>query len=189
MAHSPAAPWGRRALWLGILSLIPGLALLGLPGAYWVRYKARRLEPKPAEPVRQNLRWGVTLPWLGLLITVLTAATVFDLPNTETDASIPADKLFSLHCSACHSVDGREGIGPTLAGFLGSMRQTRDGQEVRVDAAEFRRLMRMPLYDVDPESESTLTHDYSKTLTDPEVEQLIIFLSQFPTVSPSDSDA
>lgn len=53
----------------------------------------------------------------------------------------------SRGCVACHSLDGRAGIGPSWAGSWGAVRRMADGREVLVDAAYLRRAM------VDPAAE------------------------------------
>lgn len=50
----------------------------------------------------------------------------------------------SRGCLACHSLDGRKGIGPSWYGSWGSERQLEDGTTVVVDEAYLRRAMADP---------------------------------------------
>jgi cytochrome c oxidase subunit 2 len=38
-----------------------------------------------------------------------------------------------LNCSTCHSIDGSNGLGPTMKGYFGSEVQYTDGSSARVD--------------------------------------------------------
>ncbi|HHX81639.1 MAG TPA: cytochrome c [Pseudomonadaceae bacterium] len=59
----------------------------------------------------------------------------------------------SRGCTACHSLDGRKGIGPSWYDAWGSERLLQDGRTVVVDAAYLRRAM------VDPAGELVAGYD------------------------------
>jgi hypothetical protein len=47
-------------------------------------------------------------------------------------------------CLACHSLDGRRGVGPTWLGSWGTLRRFSDGSEALVDADYLREAMQQP---------------------------------------------
>lgn len=77
------------------------------------------------------------LSWAGGLGTPVDPATLS-----------PAERGLALArsrgCTACHSLDGTRGVGPSWLGSWGAERQLRDGRLVIVDEAYLRRAMTDP---------------------------------------------
>jgi cytochrome c oxidase subunit II len=68
-------------------------------------------------------------------------------PPTTADASADARgmELLETHlCTACHSVDGSDGVGPTLKGLYGTRRTLVDGSTVTADEAYLRESLVSP---------------------------------------------
>ena len=89
----------------------------------------------------------------------------------------PADPGYRLleakDCLSCHSIDGSEGIGPTLKGILGRTEKMTDGSTITVDAAYLTESI------VKPEAKIPQGYDdlMTKTeLTDEEVEEIVEYL-------------
>jgi len=89
----------------------------------------------------------------------------------------PADPGYRLldakECLSCHSVDGSEGIGPTLKGILGRTEKMTDGSTVTVEPAYLRESI------VNPSAKIVQGYDdlMTKTeLTDEEVEEMIEYI-------------
>lgn len=79
---------------------------------------------------------------------------VADPPTTtaSTTPQSPVERGESLvevrGCLACHSTDGRAGVGPTWQGLAGSTVQLADGTEVVADAAYLKRSILEPDADI-----------------------------------------
>ena len=74
---------------------------------------------------------------------------------------------------SCHSVDGSEGIGPTLKGIFGRVEKMTDGSTITVDNAYLRESI------VKPEAKIVQGYDdlMTKTeLTDEEVDAMVKYL-------------
>lgn len=98
-------------------------------------------------------------------------------PKPVVPPAQPADPGYRLldtkECLSCHTVDGQEGIGPTLKGILGRKEKMTDGSTITVDAAYLRESI------VKPEAKIVQGYDdlMTKTeLTDEEVEEIIEYL-------------
>jgi len=81
--------------------------------------------------------------------------------------------LEAKECLSCHSIDGSEGIGPTLKGLYGRVEKMTDGKSITVDDAYLRESI------VDPSAKISAGYDdlMTKTeLTDAEVDQLIQYM-------------
>ncbi|SDJ52220.1 cytochrome c oxidase subunit 2 [Ferrimonas sediminum] len=93
-------------------------------------------------------------------------------PDTELDGATLAQ---TKGCIACHSLDGRAGIGPSWLGLAGSERTLADGRVVVADDAYLRRAM------LEPAAE--LVQGYQPLmppmpLSDDEVQALIDYMKQ-----------
>jgi cytochrome c oxidase subunit 2 len=76
-------------------------------------------------------------------------------------------------CAACHSVDGSEGLGPTMKGVFGRPTQLADGTTVTADATYLESAIRDP--------NATVVKGYEPLmpevpLTDDDVERLTEYL-------------
>src|SRR5688572_18305200 len=62
----------------------------------------------------------------------------------------PGEEAYRQYaCASCHSLDGREGTGPTFKGLAGSTVTLEDGKQVKADAAYLKKAI------VDPDAEVT----------------------------------
>jgi len=60
-------------------------------------------------------------------------------PGVDAAADVRGMELLETHlCTACHSLDGSDGPGPTLKGLYGARRELVDGSIVTVDEAYLR---------------------------------------------------
>ena len=91
-----------------------------------------------------------------------------------TESSDPSYKLLDAkECLSCHSVDGTEGIGPTLKGIFGRTEKMTNGQTITVDDPYLRESI------VNPSAKIVAGYDDLMTkaeLTDEEVNELIEYL-------------
>lgn len=64
---------------------------------------------------------------------------------TLTGAAATGQQLFrSSGCAACHSVSGKDGVGPALNGLAGSRVELEDGTTVTADEAYLREAITQP---------------------------------------------
>lgn len=98
-------------------------------------------------------------------------------PQQMPPVGQPADPGYRLleakECLSCHSIDGSEGIGPTLKGILGRTEKMTNGSTITVDAAYLTESI------VKPEAKIPQGYDdlMTKTeLTDEEVEEIVEYL-------------
>ena len=98
-------------------------------------------------------------------------------PKQVPPAGQPADPGYRLleakECLSCHSIDGSEGIGPTLKGIFGRTEKMTNGSTLTVDAAYLKESI------VKPDSKIVQGYDdlMTKTeLSDQEVEEMVEYL-------------
>jgi cytochrome c1 len=66
-------------------------------------------------------------------------------PPPKSDATAVGRKLYSTKaCSACHSLNGTPGVGPTFAGLYGKTVELKDGSKVVADDAYLRKSITDP---------------------------------------------
>jgi cytochrome c oxidase subunit II len=95
------------------------------------------------------------------------------IPPTAESTDPGYRLLESKDCLSCHSVDGSEGIGPTLKGILGRTEKMANGQTITVDEAYLRESI------VNPSAKIPAGYDdlMTKTeLTDDEIEEIVEYL-------------
>ncbi len=62
----------------------------------------------------------------------------------------PGEELYRQYaCASCHSLDGREGTGPTFKGLAGSTVTLEDGKQAKADSAYLEKAI------VDPDADVT----------------------------------
>jgi len=81
--------------------------------------------------------------------------------------------LEAKECLACHSVDGSQGIGPTLKGIFGRTQKLTNGQTITVDEAYLREAIVKPDAQIPEGYEDLMT---KAELTDQEVDQMVDYL-------------
>jgi cytochrome c oxidase subunit II len=95
-------------------------------------------------------------------------------PATPPQAGQPAAQLLETKgCTACHSLDGSEGIGPTFKGMYGHTEKMSDGSVVKVDESYLRESI------VNPDAKILAGFDPlmpKPTLTDKEVKEIVDYL-------------
>lgn len=96
-------------------------------------------------------------------------------PVLSTEGQFGEKVAASMGCRACHSIDGRKGVGPTWQGLYGSEVTLEDGTTVTADDEYLRHSI------VDPGAETV--EGYSTpmpkvTLTDEQVDQLVTYIRE-----------
>jgi len=98
-------------------------------------------------------------------------------PQQAPSVGQPADPgyrlLDSKECLSCHSIDGSEGIGPTLKGILGRTEKMTDGSTITVDAAYLTESIVKPEVKIPQGYDDLMT---KTELTDEEVEEIVEYL-------------
>jgi cytochrome c oxidase subunit 2 len=95
-------------------------------------------------------------------------------PPKSDDAALLGKKLYSIKaCSACHSINGTPGVGPSLQGLYNSSVELRDGSKVVADEAYLRKSI------TDPNAQ--ITKGYAAVMPKPslseeEIQALIAFI-------------
>lgn len=70
--------------------------------------------------------------------------------GSGTASGGPGEELYRQYaCASCHSLDGREGTGPTFQGLAGSTVTLDDGKKAKADAAYLEKAI------VDPDADVT----------------------------------
>ena len=115
--------------------------LMAVPGA--VNYARVKFEKPGDYLVVCNEYCGTAHHDMAAVIHVTEQATTPVAPAPET-AAPSLEVLEKYSCTACHSVDGSEGPGPTLKGLYGSQRTLTDGTTVVADDAYLREAIENP---------------------------------------------
>ena len=69
--------------------------------------------------------------------------------GSDTEASGPGSQEYRQYaCAGCHSLDGRDGTGPSFKGLAGSTVTLEDGKQVKADAAYLEKAITDPDADV-----------------------------------------
>jgi cytochrome c oxidase subunit II len=95
----------------------------------------------------KRICWGIALV---LGVVALLLATWFSQQSANGDSAQQNPQALALAlaeqrgCSACHSTDGSQSIGPTWLGSYGSTRTFVDGSTAVVDAAYLRQSILQP---------------------------------------------
>jgi cytochrome c2 len=130
------------ALWKWILGgLAAGAVILGLMvGAYAIGYDRGQDHPNVAGPGGST--GPVTLPIETTPTETTQAETTpattgtqpTDTGTPEADLAARGEELWSsTGCAGCHSLDGSDGVGPTVQGLAGSTVALEDGSTVTAD--------------------------------------------------------
>ncbi len=97
-------------------------------------------------------------------------------PPTKT-AFLPNDPGYRLlkakTCLACHSVDGRGGIGPTFNGLYGHPQKLSDGSEVLADENYLRESVHQPNAKVVADFQPVMP---TLPVTDPELDEILTYI-------------
>ena len=69
--------------------------------------------------------------------------------GSDSGGSASGEELYRQYaCASCHSLDGREGTGPTFKGLAGSTVTLEGGKQVKADAAYLEKAITDPDADV-----------------------------------------
>lgn len=119
---APASPGDGLARWLLGGLVVGGIVLGLLVAAYEIGYHHGRGNAPAAAPATTSAQ---------------TATTTSTSPARGGSASSAQGKqLFSADgCAGCHSLDGSNGVGPTIKGLAGSTVQLSDGTKTTADDA------------------------------------------------------
>ena len=79
-----------------------------------------------------------------LLAFLRSTVSVTSMPAANGLADVGEALVQSQGCLACHSLDGRKGVGPTWQGLWGRAEDLTDGSTVVVDAPYFKESIELP---------------------------------------------
>ena len=131
--HSDAAHGGSDGLWRWLLGgLIGGGVVLGLMiGAYAIGYNRGQNYPAVVTPATAPI--GTTTA--ATTTTSTAASSTMPVPDDAALVALGETLYAENSCSACHSLDGSPGAGPSLMGAAGRKVQLTNGQTVTADDA------------------------------------------------------
>lgn len=91
----------------------------------------------------------VALTLVAVLVPACSGSSDDDAATTEpsdlsAEAAAGKQAVADLGCSTCHSVDGKEGVGPTFQGLAGSDVVLEDGSTVTADEGYLTRSINDP---------------------------------------------
>lgn len=157
----------------GLILLGTNLNLMVVPGV--VNYARVRLDQPRIYQLLCHEFCGTGHDRMATNLNVVDRAS-FN-PNQASPSALSNDPGYRLmetkDCLSCHSVDGSEGIGPTLKGILGRTEKMTDGSTITVDDAYLTESI------VKPEAKIPQGYDdlMTKTeLTDDDVKQIVEYL-------------
>jgi cytochrome c2 len=133
-------------LWKWLLGgLVAGAAVLGLMvGAYAIGYD-RGQDDASGTPSETAPPTDTATTVTETTETETTETETTPAGGSETDLVARGEELWgSAGCAGCHSIDGSEGVGPTVQGLAGSTVTLADGSTATVDAAYLARAITDP---------------------------------------------
>ena len=107
------------------------------------------------------------------VVDAATFAARQKAPVTAAPTSEGYRLLEAKDCLSCHTVDGKEGIGPTLKGIYGQRRKMADGSAVTVDDAYLRESIIKPSAKIVDGFDDLMPEP---SVTDKEVHEIIEYL-------------
>ena len=87
-------------------------------------------------------------------------------------------------CTACHTIDGGPGVGPTWKGLFGKTEALADGSSVKVDAAYLRESIREPQARAVKGFPNVMP---KVALSEDEISALVAYIASFGTAPPGDA--
>ncbi len=131
----------------------------------------------PPSRLPKLLRW-VAGPCVAVVLVAASAACSGGEESSGppvTGAAAEGQQLFRTNgCAACHSVDGSDGVGPTLQGLLGSQVELQGGGTVTADEAYLRESI------VNPSAKKVAGYSAAmpaRELSPSEVDALVAYIS------------
>lgn len=107
----------------------------------------------------------------------------FDAWVQEQQTELPTDPVArgeqwsqEFGCTACHSTDGSESVGPTWAGLFGSQETLADGTTVEVGAEYLEESIRDPQAKLVAEFEDVVMPNVSESMTAEQIQDIIAFI-------------
>ena len=157
----------------GLILLGTNLNLMVVPGV--VNYARVKFEEPRTYQLLCHEFCGTGHDRMATNLRVVDRATF--TPNAVPSGGQPADPGYRLldakECLSCHSVDGSEGIGPTLKGILGRTEKMTDGSTITVDPAYLHESIVNPSAKIPQGYDDLMT---KTELTDEEVEEIVEYL-------------
>lgn len=126
---------------------------------------------------------------LAILLSIAAAGGFYYLDRSENNAlagsqlaNAPSVTLaVKKGCTACHTLDGSAGIGPTWKGTYGTLRMLNDGSQIAADETYLRRSIREPAAEVVKGFENIMI---APELSEAELNQLLQLIKELGTTNP-----
>jgi cytochrome c oxidase subunit 2 len=158
----------------GLILLGTNLNLMAVPGV--VNYARVRFEREGVHQLLCHEYCGTGHEQMAARLRVVDLAT-FEARQSASPPQQPTDPTYKLleakDCLTCHSIDGSDGIGPTLKGIYGRQTKLADGSMITADDTYLRESI------VHPEAKIVNGFDNvmpKPELTDEEVNAIVEYL-------------
>jgi cytochrome c oxidase subunit 2 len=92
------------------------------------------------------------------------------------DPATRGQKTAEINCKACHSIDGKEGIGPSWKGLFGRQVVLADGTTVTADEAYIRESIIDPSAKIVKGYQNIMPSTFKDTLSDQQISDLIAYI-------------
>ncbi len=99
-----------------------------------------------------------------------------EMASTVQDPAARGQKTYEIQCKACHSTDGKAGIGPTWKGVFGHQVELADGTTVTADEAYLHESIVNPSAKIVKGFQNIMPPTYKDTLTDQQISDLIAYI-------------
>ncbi len=99
-----------------------------------------------------------------------------ELASNVQDPATRGQKTAEIQCKACHSVDGKAGIGPTWQGLFGHQVELTNGTTLTADEAYLRESILTPAAKIVKGYQNIMPPSYKDTLTDQQISDLIAYI-------------
>ena len=144
-----------------------------------------RQTPEHTDRLDRAVWWTAVVGAVALVVFAVYGSLTFDWPSTSPggdagDGAVTAPDgsqlVETFGCTACHSTDGTETVGPTWQGIAGAERSMEDGATVVADRSYLTESITEPGARIVAGYTDTMPADYADRMTAEDIDAVVTYL-------------